>query len=137
MKTHVTLRGLDDVNDMLKQIAPKQAQNIMRVTIHDMAARIGKDAKRIMPVDDGVMKKATKWKRNRVRNGFMSSVVYVLREAFYWRFLEYGDGPDGVEHAFFAKASHVFRVAYMDQFLLSFGKKFEAAVARARKKNGG
>lgn len=132
----VTIRGVDDINNLLEQIAPREAGNIMRATIHGVAGQIRDDAKAGMPVDEGTMKKATKAKRERVRFGRISSTVRVARNAFYWRFLEYGQGPDGVESAMFAKAVEKFRSRMDEVFLTQFGKKWEAALARAAKRNG-
>jgi HK97 gp10 family phage protein len=133
----MTLRGVDDVNDLLGRIAPKQATNIMRATVHDMAGEVRKDAKANVPVDEGDLRRAIKARREQVKYGKISSTVRVARSAFYWRFLEYGDGPDGVEHAFFARAVEKLSRNMHRQFLLSFGKKWEAALRRARKRNGG
>lgn len=131
------LSGIDDVDRLLSQVAPKQARNIMRSTVHDMAGQVRNDAKKAMPVDEGDMTKGTKAKRERVRNNRVKSTVRVARKAFYWRFLEYGDGPDGVEHAFFARATQKLKMNMNQRFLTSFGKKFEQTLARARKRHGG
>lgn len=133
----MTLRGVDDVNDLLGRIAPRQATNIMRATVHDMAGEVRKDAKANVPVDEGDLRRAIKARREQVKYGKISSTVRVGRAAFYWRFLEYGDGPDGVEYAFFARAVEKLSRNMHRQFLLSFGKKWEAALTRARKRNGG
>lgn len=130
------LRGIDDVDALLSQVAPRQAKNIMRSTVHDMAGQVRNDAKKDMPVDEGTMKKGTKAKREKVRDNRVKSTVRV-GGAFYWRFLEYGDGPDGVEHAFFGRAVQKIRANMNERFLRSFGKKFEQTLARARKRYGG
>lgn len=127
------LHGVRDVERLLGQIAPRQAQNIMRATIHDMAKEVRDDAREGMPVDEGAMVKETKHKRERALPGRYRSTVRVGRKAFYWRFLEYGDGPDGVAYDFFLKAVHRMRSKMHTQFLASFGRKFEAAAARAKK----
>lgn len=136
MKPTVTIRGVDDVNDMLTQIAPKQAYNIMRATIHGVAGGISKDAKGDAPEDEGDLKQAIKPKRERGRRGYLLSTVRVNPIAFYWRFLEYGQGPDGEEHAFFMRAVEKFRRDMHRIFIEQFGKKWEAALRRAAKRNG-
>lgn len=139
MKISTTIRGIDDVNDLLSQIAPKQARNIMRSTVHDMAGKVRNDAKKSMPTDEGTMKRLTKAKRERLRSfdDRVRSTVRVGRKAFYWRFLEYGDGPDGVEYAFFMHAVQKMQTSMQAMFLQSFLKKFEQTLARARKRHGG
>jgi HK97 gp10 family phage protein len=133
----VTLTGIDDVQTMLTKIAPRQAKNIMRATIHGVAGEIRNDAKAVMPVDSGDMKRETKAKRERGRPGYIQSTVRVGRKGFYWRFMEYGQGPAGVEYAMFLKAVEKFRGKMHRTFVEQFGKKWEAALARAAKRNGG
>lgn len=137
MKITTTLRGLDDVDNLLSKVAPNVAQNIMRSTVHGVAGQIAKDAKGYMSVDTGTMKKATKPKRERQRGGRIMSTVRVGFQAYYWRFREYGQGPDGKEDAMFMKAVAIFRANMNRIFLEQFGKKWEATLARARKKQGG
>lgn len=126
------VKGIDDVNEILSQIAPRQAKNIMRATVHGVAGEIRDDAKRFMSEDTGVMKKATKSKRERGTPTRIMSTVRVTLAAFYWRFREYGQGPDGVEDAMFMKAVSIFRANMNQIFVQQFGKKFEAALKRAR-----
>ncbi len=133
MDMSVELTGVDDVEKMLAQIAPRQAQNIMRATMHGVAGTIRDDAKKRMPRDEGDMIKGTKAKRERVQYGYASSTVRVAG-AFYWRFQEYGQGPDGVAHAMFGKAVDTYRANQTQIMLQEFGKKFEAALVRARKR---
>lgn len=136
MRATVTVRGLDDVNNLLKTIAPREAYNIMRATVHGVAGGIAKDARFDAPQDDGDLKKAIKPKRERAVFGYLKSTVRVNPVAFYWRFLEYGQGPDGEEHAFFMRAVEKFRQDMHGIFLTQFGKKWEAALKRAAKRNG-
>ncbi len=134
MRIETTLTGIEDVERLLSQIAPREAKNIMRATVHDMAKKIRDDAKAGMPEEEGTMKAATKHKRERGTPWAVESTVRVGREAFYWRFLEYGDGPDGVAYDFFLRSVHGMRAMMMSTFLTSFGQKFEAAAARAAKR---
>lgn len=134
MKMHIRLEGLEDVQRLLKEIAPNQANNIMRATVFDMAKQIAADAREGMPVDEGLMRKETKHKRERSRPGFHNSSVGVTRKAFYWRFLEYGDGPDSIAYDFFLRAAERMRATMMGTFLRSFGAKFEKAAERAGRK---
>lgn len=132
MKMEVT--GVEDVNRILSEIAPREAVNIMRSTIHGVAGEIRNDAKKEMSEGTGDMKKATKAKRERIVNGLVSSTVRVSFEAFYWRFREYGQGPDGEADSMFMKAVAKFRAGMDAHFIRHFGKKFEAALARARRR---
>jgi hypothetical protein len=53
-------------------------------------------------IDEGKIKRGTKAKRRRGSRDKVQSDV-IVQGAFYWRFLEYGQGPDGVEYAMFLK----------------------------------
>jgi hypothetical protein len=134
VKVDTTITGVNDVELLLNSIAPNQAKNIMRATVHDMAKEVRDDARGDMPEDEGTMKAVTGHKRERALPWGVASTVRVGKEAFYWRFLEYGDGPDGVAYDFFLKSVHKMRGKMMGTFLTSFGKKFEAAAARAAKR---
>lgn len=134
MSDRMSISGIDDVRDLLENIAPNHANNIMRSTIHGVAGDIRKDARSYAPEDDGDLDGAIKTKRRRSSFGSVRSDVVVERRAFYWRFLEYGQGPDNIEHAFFAGAVENFRRSSTAIFVSQFGKKFDAAIARARKR---
>lgn len=132
----VTLTGLDDVNNILTKIAPREAIKIMRTTVHGLAGRVRDESRLRSPVDDGVLVKAIRTKRRRARRGLIKSDVVVSKAAFYWRFLEYGQGPDGVEYAMFMRSIEKMRPDLTRYFVEEFGKKWEAALARAAKANG-
>lgn len=127
----VTITGIADVNRILAQIAPREAVNLMRSTVHGVATDLAKDAKADMPTDQGDMRKGTKAKRRRGRPGYVQSDV-VVEGAFYWRFLEYGQGPDGVEHAMFLKALQAMRPNMNRVYVEQFAKKLIARLKRAR-----
>jgi HK97 gp10 family phage protein len=134
LKGTVTLTGIDDINNLLTKVGPKTAFNIMRATVHSIASGIGKDAKNDAPSDEGNLKGAIKAKRERAVRGYLRSTVRVNPVAFYWRFLEYGQGPDGEEHAMFMRAVEKFRRDLDGIFVREFGKKWEAAMKRAAKR---
>lgn len=131
MKMDFKIEGIDDVNRTLKEIAPREAKNLMRATVQDIASQLAKSGKANAPKDDGDLKKGIKAKRER---GTKTSVESTVRSAaFYWRFLEYGQGPDGVEHAFMLKALEEMRPNMDRVYLETFVKKLEARLARQRK----
>lgn len=99
----VEIRGIDDVRRVLGQIMPKEAKTLSRQTVRDVAEEIAEEARQNMPVDEGDMRAGTRVKQERDKDGQGRASVRV-RGAFYWRFLEYGDGPDGIEHAMFMRA---------------------------------
>lgn len=128
----VEIEGIADVNRVLDAIAPKEAKNLMRATVQDIARQLAKDAKKNAPKDEGDLRKGIKPKRER---GDRRTVKSTVRAApFYWRFLEYGSGPDGVEHAFIMKAVQAMRPNMDRVYLEAFVKKLEARLARERKR---
>jgi hypothetical protein len=81
-------------------------------------------------MDAGIKAKRDKPTRNTVAS---SVRVY---DAYYWRFLEYGDGPDGVEHAFFLKALQEMRPNMDRVYMDAFAKKLAARIKREMKRRG-
>lgn len=137
MKTKVTITGIADVNRLLAQIAPREAKNLMRATVHDLASQLARAAKAGAPAEDGALKAGIKAKRQRGTRDIVASAAGVYGTAWYWRFLEYGQGPDGVEHAFFLKALQAIRPEIDRVYLQAFVGKLEARLARLAKKSGG
>ncbi|HCZ00176.1 MAG: hypothetical protein A3D16_12150 [Rhodobacterales bacterium RIFCSPHIGHO2_02_FULL_62_130] len=101
----VEIRGIDDVRRLLRDVMPKEARILTRQTTKDVAAAIAQEARENMAghVDSGALRSGTRAVQERDKDGVGQAAVRV-RRAFYWRFLEYGDGPDGIEHAFFLRA---------------------------------
>jgi len=136
MKMDMTITGIADVNRVLAEIAPKEAKNLIRATAQDIASQLAKTAKVNAPgTKKGDLQKGIKAKRER---GDRKTVHSTVRSAeFYWRFLEYGQGPDGVEHAFMLRALQAMRPNMDQVYLEAFTRKLVARLARERKKRGG
>lgn len=132
----VKVEGIADVNRILETIAPREAKNLMRAVVYDMAKQLGDDAEGFSPDDTGNLDRSIKPKRERGSRDRIEATVRVAGKAFYWRFLEYGDGPDGVEHAMFLKALQAMRPNVDQVYLEAFGRKLEARLARERKRLG-
>lgn len=140
-KNGISVIGLDEVQEVLRAIAPRQARNLMRATIHGIAAEIAKDARSLAPVDTGALKKAIKARRVKSHPDRPVSEVYVQTgkgktpDAYYWRFVEYGTGGDNPrqEHPFIRPARDKARANMPDVISRQFGKKLESALKRASK----
>lgn len=136
----ITVSGIADVNAILSQLPPRDGINLMRATVHDIATQLARSAKDKSPDDPstgaGDLKSSIKTKRRRQEKTKVNSDVIVLPSAFYWKFLEYGDGPDNVEHAMFLKALQAMRPEMDRVYLEAFAKKLIARMKRARKKAG-
>jgi HK97 gp10 family phage protein len=138
----VVITGVEDVNKILSQIAPRHARNLMRATIHGVASNIAKDSKINAPIDSGNLRKAIKAKRKKSPPDAPVSEVYIEHgrnakyDAFYWRFVEYGTrGNTGrAEHPFIRPAADKARANFKQTLTTEFGKKLEAALKREAKK---
>lgn len=126
----VEIRNLDDVRKILMTIAPREAENLMRTTTHDIAGQVAQEARSNMPRDSGDMIAGTKHKREKTPGKGKSRSTVRVRKAFYWRFLEYGDGPDNVEYAFFLKALVKTSAELNTVFLATFAKKLVQRLKR-------
>lgn len=134
----MTITGIADVNDVLMRIAPREAKNLMRATVFDVTKTVADTARENAPSDGAplTLKPAIQPKRERGSRDRIEATVRVASSAYFWRFLEYGQGPDNVEHAFFLKAIQALR-PHMDYvYLEAFTRKLEARLARERKRLG-
>lgn len=132
----VTVTGIADVNRILETIAPREAKNLMRAVVYDIAKQLSDDGQKNSPDDTGLLDRSIKPKRERGTRNRIEASVTVGPRAYYWRFLEYGDGPDGVEHAMFLKALQAMRPNMDSVYMETFARKLEARLARERKRRG-
>lgn len=124
---------MDEVKRALRDMLPREAKILQRQVTKDVAEAIAEEAKANMPKDTGGMAAGTKAVQEKDSGGQARSTVRVSK-AFYWRFLEYGDGPDGIEHAMFLKArekvlADVDRIA-LDAFKRRLIARIEKAAGR-------
>lgn len=132
----IKIEGVEDVQKALNSVLPREASNLIRSTIHGVAKTIADDSKEFAPVDDGVLKKSIKHKREKSHPDKPTSSVYVKPQAFYWRFVNYGTGGKSPksENPFFRRALEKARANLSSVFVEQFGKKFESFVKRQAKK---
>jgi len=134
--------GVESVQNILNNLAPKHARNLARATIQGIASEIAKDARTNAPRDTGDLRKAIKVKRRRGKPDQPISDVMVehgrsaKHDAFYWRFVEYGTaGPTGQpERPFIRPAAEKMRANFPAVYREQFGKKLEAMLRRDAKK---
>ena len=147
----ISIDGLDEIKYTLETLAPREARNLMRATVHGIAGQIAKTAKTKAPRGDGTLKKAIKPKRRKAKNPdkpFSDVMVEhgpeARHDAFYWRFVEYGTGGGKGSHIagqIMGNAQPFLRPA-IDQarpeipkiMKEQFGKKLEALLKRKAKK---
>lgn len=126
--------GLAEVRSALLDLGPREAKNLMRTVVFDMAKQIAVDAADRAPSDQGDLKAGIKPKRERGAPNLLAATVRA--SPFYWRYLEYGQGPDGVEHAFFLKTLQALRPDIDAIYLETFVRKWTALMARKAKRKG-
>lgn len=132
--------GVADINRILGQIAPREAKNLMRATVFDITKQAASKMTDYTPDDPatggGDLKSSIKPKRERgTRDRIEASVVVTnIRRNYFWRFLEYGDGPDHVEHAMGLKALMALRPDIDRIYAEAFVKKLIARLKRERKR---
>jgi hypothetical protein len=134
--TNIRITGIADVNRVLREIAPREAVNLMRATTADMAKGIAADAKANAPSDGkGRIAKGIKHKRARGDKNTVKAEVVANADgkSMFWRFLEYGQGPDGVEHAYFLGALMKGQAEINQRYLKSFTDKLTSRLARKSK----
>lgn len=139
----VKVTGIEDVNQILGDMALREAKNILRSTVQDIAGQ-GADVARTYTPDNpstgiGDLKSSIRAKRERGTANRIESTIIVgnIRRNYFWRFLEYGQGPDRVQHAMFGKTLMWFRTNIDRVYLDAFGRKLVARLVRLRKKAGG
>lgn len=135
----VSIEGLDEVREMLRDVGIREGRNIMRATIRAVAAKISKSAKGKAPADTGTMKDSIKLRPrkshpdNPVFEVWAGSKNGAKFDAFYWRFVEYGT-KSMAERPFFRPAVDEIRGELPQILRDEFGKKWEKALAKKRKK---
>lgn len=93
----VSLTGLDELIELLGDVAPREAINIMTATIGGVARGMRDEIREGAPSDTGTLKKSV-WAEK--KKGDRNTVVWHVNiggggrkyDAWYWRFIEYGTG---------------------------------------------
>lgn len=88
--------GLEELTDLLKHVAPRSANNVMRNAVMDLARDVRDEMKQRVPSDTGTLKKAIKAKRRRAKHDELRADVEITQgkgqryDGFYWHFVEFG-----------------------------------------------
>lgn len=136
MKTTAKVYGASEAVALLADRTPREAHNLLRSTVHGMAGELRDDMRRDAPKNTGGLRKAIRTKRERTqKRGQAISNVTIDRANFYWRFLEYGTSKMRAA-SFIGPAVERFMAGAHAAYLRQFGKKLEAAIARAGRRAG-
>ena len=141
-KTLLSVEGVDDIKKMLSDLAPREARNLMRATIHGVASEIAKDARRSAPRGASKnLSKAVKAKRKKSHPDRPVSEVRVehgrgaKHDAWYWWFVERGTKNVNYPRQEYLGPSIEAAKKDMDSRIRSqVGKKLEQLLARKAKR---
>lgn len=134
--------GLEELTDMLKNVAPRSANNIMRNAVTDLARDVRDEMKQKAPKDTGDLQKAIKAKRNRGKKDVLESSVFITKgknqryDAYYWHFVEFGTTTNRAQ-PFIVPAAESIRPQVPRLMREHFGERYEKEMTRlARKARG-
>lgn len=136
----VSIVGDKEVMEILNSIAPREARNLARSTIHGIASKITKGAKSRVKVDGGTLKKSIYTKRDKSPPDRPVSTVRFKDSGYYWRFVEHGtDKRNSLDARPFLKPARQEVMANLNTILREeFQKKLTARlnkVLKAQAKN--
>lgn len=131
--------GVEQMIQVLQNVTPRHANNLMRNTIRGIAAEIRKDIRKNAPKGStGTLSKArnVKLKMRRAIKGAHIAEVQFTDRSFYWRFVEHGTaGANGSPSQPFVGPARMRAVSRLDQMLLrSFSRTLEKTMKRELKK---
>lgn len=140
--SEVAVIGLEDINKVLSELAPKYANNLSKALVHGMASETVKEARKRVPKRTGNLRRAIKAKRRRGKPGQPVSDVIVESgktakyDGFYWRFVEFGTGGPvpQPEQPFLRPAKDMIQSNIPRIAEEQFTKKLAAAVKREQKR---
>ena len=143
MSNQVELIGMDEIQNLLEDFLPREANNLSRNLVFGLAQEAAKLAKSYVPKRTGNLRKAIKAKRRRGKPGHPASDVIATQggsaknDGFYWRFIEHGTGGDNPQPAqpFVRPAYDKIRAdlpRYTDKV---FTDKLRKRIARVQKAN--
>ena len=143
--------GIPEVTKILEQITPAHSQRLITNTLRGVAAEIRNKAKANVVRDTGNLKKSMFVYKPRTHPTAPQFQVKFRKDAYYWRFVEYGTGGGRGSHLPFLKgeretplypgarpflqpAVHETRADMENIVKREFSKKLEQAIKRELKK---
>jgi HK97 gp10 family phage protein len=132
-KTSMQVDGLEELRETLKDIAPREANNILRNTVHGLAGRVRDEMKTRVPVDSGDLKKSIMAIRRRGKPNFPISEVRVGAKAPYGLMVEWGTSRTPAQ-PYIVPTVESLRPSIPQIYRDEFAAKFEAAMLRKAKR---
>ena len=131
----LSIEGVDGVADVLGNLGPREARNLLRSAIHGVAAKVREEIRARAPRDEGILSRAIVAKRERIQGDRVASNVTITHghgvknDAYYWHFIEYGTVKMRAR-PFVRPAVEAMRPQLQGVFEREFRAKFERMMQR-------
>lgn len=133
-KTSIQIEGLDELREMLSDLAPREVNNILRNTVHGVAGQVRDEMKRRVPKLTQALAKSIKAVRRRGKPNFPVSEVRGGASAPYMLMTEFGTSHSKAQ-PFIVPTVEAMRPTMTETYREQFGKKLEQSLAsKARRK---
>lgn len=135
--------GLENIEKIFEEIAPRHARNLSRAVNHGIASEIAKKVKQNIKNNGiektGNLRKSIKSKRRKsdpdkpVSDVVAASGKQAKNDGFYWRFIEHGTKHSSAK-PFVAPAVQEIKSKLNEVYEEQFNKKLASAIRREQKK---
>ena len=134
----VRIEGIADVNAALREVAPREAKNLMRATVVAIAKDFAEAVIANAPEVSGDLKASTKARRKRgARDTVEAAVAIEGGGRAHWHFPEFGTGPDGREQAYVLRSFQERKGDIEQTYVRIFADKLVRMMARKARAAGG
>lgn len=131
-KTSIVVEGLEELREMFADIAPREANNILRATVHAVAGEVRDEMKRRVKKRTGAVQKGIYALRRRGGPNFPVSEVRI-RGVAHGLMLEFGTSRTKAQ-PYIVPTVEGMRQKMPETYREQFGKKLEANLARRAKR---
>ena len=135
MKVTFGVDGMEEVQDALSSIAPREARRVLQRTTAKIAADIRTDARAAAPVRTKRLRKAIKSKRDKGTRDSLEASVRVGKKGFYWRFLEFGTRTQSARPFLLPaleRARSRLPVTFQQEFWVQFKRELEKRAKKTK-----
>ncbi len=132
MKTAVQIDGLEELEDMFADLAPREVNNIIRAAVHGLAGQVRDQMKAAVTVDTGEVRDGIYALRRRGKPNFPVSEVRI-RKTDHGLMLEFGTSKTRPQ-PYIVPTVERMRPGMPRYFKEQVGAKLERALARKAKK---
>lgn len=133
----VNIAGMEDLQETLKEVLPREATNILRRTTFGLAGVVTEKIKERAPRRTGKFRKSIKRKRNRGTKTEISSSVVAesgkKSRGFLWHFFEFGT-VNMSARPFIVPTVEAIRPNVPSIYREEFGVQYEREMAKRNKK---